>query len=268
MIGTGSLDIDGGYITGSGRASFGTVSGSVITGSTALFTTLTASSISANSIVAFGPTQSIQFNNAGVLNGSSNLTFDGTQVRLTGSLQVISSSTIVAEVLSTGVRTTGKPVQVRNAGAVIVALMDESGIVSGSTGRFTTLTASVVTASNQLQVASDATIGGNILGSGAFKAGYATYTGSFNVPTSAYFVGMSTTGSVLTASLGSATTYPAGQTLIFKDIGGNAGTNNILIKPSGSQTIDNATGFVIATNSGSVTLISNGTNQFYIAGTF
>jgi len=262
MVGTGSLDIDGGFITGS-LARFETITGSTITGSTALFTTITASSIS-----AFGPNQSIQYNNAGVLNGSSNLTFDGTQVRLTGSLAVISGSTIVAEAFSSGFRTTGKPIQVRNAGSIIVGVMDENGTISGSIGRYTTITSSVVTASTNLLVGTNATIGGNILGSGGFKAGYLTYTGSFAVPTSAYFVGMSTTGSVLTASLGSATTYPAGQTLIFKDIGGNAATNNILIKPSGSQTIDNATGFVIATNSGSVTLISNGTDQFYIAGSF
>jgi hypothetical protein len=252
-------------VTGSINVS-GSITGSTITGSTALFTTLTASSISANNIVAFGPNQSIQFNSAGVLNGSSILTFDGTQVRLTGSLQVVSSSTIVAEVLSTGVRTTGKPVQVRNAGAVIVALMDESGIVSGSTGIFTTLTASVVTASSQLQVASDAYIGGNIVGSGAFKAGYLTYTGSFTAVANSYFVGISTTGSVVTASLNSATNYPAGQTLIFKDIGGNAATNNIRIKPSGSQTIDGATSLVISSTSGSATIVSNGLDGFYIVG--
>jgi len=42
MVGTGSLNIDGGYITGS-LAQFTTVSGSIITGSTALFTQITAS---------------------------------------------------------------------------------------------------------------------------------------------------------------------------------------------------------------------------------
>ena len=249
-------------------AQFTTITGSTITGSTALFTTLTASAISANSIPAFGANQTIQYNNAGALNGSVNLTFDGTQVRLTGSLAVVSGSTIVAEAVSSGFRTTGKPIQVRNVSSTIVGVIDENGTVSGSIGRFGTVTGSVLTSSNEILVANNATIGGNILGSGALKAGYLTYTGSFTVPTSVYFVGMSTTGSALTASLGSAATYPAGQTLIFKDIGGNAATNNIRITPSGSQTIDGATGFIIATNSGSVTLISNGTDQFYIAGSF
>jgi hypothetical protein len=134
-------------------------------------------------------------------------------------------------------------------------------LISGSLTATNTLTAS-----NKLEVGSNATIGGNILGSGALKAGYATYTGSFTVPTSAYFVGMSTTGSVLTASLGSAITYPQGQTLILKDVGGYAGTNNILIKASGSETIDGASGVSLTANSSSVSIISNGSNGFYIVG--
>jgi hypothetical protein len=50
MIGTGSLDIDGGFITGSGRASFGIVSGSTVTGSTALFTTITGSALRSTNV--------------------------------------------------------------------------------------------------------------------------------------------------------------------------------------------------------------------------
>lgn len=238
-----------------------------ISGATGQFTSLTASSISANSVSAFGPAQSIQYNNAGVLNGSSNLTFDGVQVRVTGSVQVVSGSTIVAEMLASGVRTTGKPVQVRNASSILVGVIDETGTISGSIGRFGTITGSVITSSNEILVANNITVGGNIFGSNAIKGGLSTYTGSFTVPSTSYFVGISSTGSVITASLNSATSYPAGQTMYFKDVGGNAGTNNIRIQPSGSQTIDGANGgVVIANNSGSITLVSNGTDQFYIVG--
>lgn len=261
---TGTLDVSS-TLSGT-TAQFTTITGSIVTGSTALFTTLTASAISANSIPAFGANQTIQYNNAGVLNGSSNLTFDGTQVRITGSVQVVSGSTIVAEMLSSGVRTTGKPVLVRNASSVIVGVMDESGIVSGSIGSYTTITGSSITSSNEILVANNITVGANILGSGAFKGGYLTYTGSFTVPTTSYFVGIISTGSVITASLSNATSYPSGQTLIFKDIGGNAAINNIRIQPSGSQTIDGATSLVISSTSGSATLISNGVDGFYIIG--
>ena len=182
-------------------------------------------------------------------------------------MQVVSGSTIVTEILASGVRTTGKPVQVRNVSSNLVGVIDENGTVSGSIGSFGTVTGSVLTSSNEILIANNATIGGNILGSGAIKGAYATYTGSFTIPSNSYFVGISSTGSIVTASLSSATNYPAGQTLYLKDIGGNAAINNIRIQPSGSQTIDGATGgVIIASNSGSITLVSNGTNQFYIVG--
>jgi sugar lactone lactonase YvrE len=95
---------------------------------------------------------------------------------------------------------------------------------------------------------------------------YATYTANFNVPTASYFFGISTTGSVVTASLTGAASYYAGQTLVFKDIAGSASLNNIYIRPSGSETIDGGSGALITTPSGSLTIVSNGTNGFYIIG--
>jgi hypothetical protein len=95
---------------------------------------------------------------------------------------------------------------------------------------------------------------------------YATYTASFNVPTASYFFGISTTGSAVTASLTGAASYYAGQTLVFKDIAGSASLNNIYIRPSGSETIDGGSGALITTPSGSLTIVSNGTNGFYIIG--
>jgi hypothetical protein len=244
----------------------------IITGSLTATTTISGSTGSFASLSAYGPNQSIQYNNANVLTGSANLKFDGTLVTLTGSLSVVSGTTIVAEVLSSGVRTTGKPIIARNSSGVAVALMDDLGVVSGSIGRFGIVTGSTITASSELQVAgtsylnSNANIGGNILGSGGFKANYATFSTNFTASSLSYFVGVSTTGSVVTASLNSATNYPAGQTLIFKDVGGNAGTNNIRIKPSGSQTIDGATSLIISNTSGSATIVSNGVDGFYIVG--
>jgi hypothetical protein len=201
-----------------------------------------------------GSNHQIQFNDSGVFNGSANLTFDTTTLRLTGSFAMIGTGSIDID----GGYITG-------SGRASFGIVSGS-TVTGSTALFTTLTASFITASNKLEVGSNATIGGNILGSVALKAGYAHYTRSFTVPTYAYFVGMSPTGSVLTASLGSAITYPQGQTLILKDVGGYAGTNNILIKASGSETIDGASGVSLTANSSSVSIISNGSNGFYIVG--
>jgi len=165
-----------------------------------------------------------------------------------------------------GIQSRNSPITVTNTNGTITHVsLTTDGLVSGTTGQFSVVTSSTITASN-LFVSNDATIGANILGSGAFKGGYSTYTGSFTVPTTSYFVGISSTGSVITASLSNATSYPSGQTLIFKDIGGNAATNNIRVKPSGSQTIDGATSLVISSTSGSATIISNGVDGFYIIG--
>jgi hypothetical protein len=208
-----------------------------------------------------GTDKAIQFASGSTFSGSTNFTFDYTTniVRLTGTLYadnlIVSSSTIFK---SGSTKFGDDPTDTHQ--------FTGSVLVSGSLTATNTITASFITASNKLEVGSNATIGGNILGSGALKAGYATYTGSFTVPTSAYFVGMSTTGSVLTASLGSAITYPQGQTLILKDVGGYTGTNNILIKASGSETIDGASGVSLTANSSSVSIISNGSNGFYIVG--
>jgi hypothetical protein len=94
---------------------------------------------------------------------------------------------------------------------------------------------------------------------------YATYSSNFNVPSASYFSGINTVSAAVTASLTGAASYYAGQTLIFKDIGGNAAVNNILVKPSGSETIDGSSaGSLITTNSGTLRIVSNGTNGFYI----
>jgi len=248
-----------------------------------------------------GVSNSIQYNDGGGFNGSANLTFDSStnQFSLTGSLIVsgtaenvvyVSSSSPAFKISQQGTGLSfivedqtgpdASPFAIDTNGNVgvgtaipsdklhVVGSIKGTTSISGTIGLYNVLSASIVTASSNIQVASNAVIGGNILGSGGFKAGYATYSSDFTASVGSYFVGIDSTSTAITASLNSVATYPAGQTLIFKDIGGNAGTNNILIKPSGSQTIDNASGFIIATNSGSVTLISNGTNQFYIAGIF
>jgi hypothetical protein len=100
----------------------------------------------------------------------------------------------------------------------------------------------------------------------AIKGGYMIYSSSVSIPNTSYFVGLNSVSSVLTASLLAATNYPQGQTLILKDVGGYAGTNNILIKASGSETIDGASGVSLTANSSSVSIISNGSNGFYIVG--
>lgn len=107
---------------------------------------------------------------------------------------------------------------------------------------------------------------GSLYSTSAIKGGYIIYSSSVSIPSTSYFVGLNSTSGVLTASLLAANNYPQGQMLIFKDVGGYAGTNNMLVRASGSETIDGASGVSLTANSSSVSIISNGSNGFYIVG--
>lgn len=53
-----------------------------------------------------------------------------------------------------------------------------------------------------------------------------------------------------------------GRIVIVKDVGGNAATNAITVATEGTETIDGATSASIATNYGSLRLVSDGSNWY------
>ena len=55
-----------------------------------------------------------------------------------------------------------------------------------------------------------------------------------------------------------------GRLITIKDVGGNAGTNNITINTGGAETIDGNSSFVLNNNYQSVTLISDGTGWYIV----
>lgn len=80
-----------------------------------------------------------------------------------------------------------------------------------------------------------------------------------------YYILMNTAGSGTTTRT---VTLPensaAGTTFVIKDIGGAAGTANIAVARTGSDTIDGQTSQVINSNYASVTLVSSGANWFIV----
>tara|TARA_B100000963_G_scaffold360617_1_gene392185 strand:+ start:1736 stop:2815 length:1080 start_codon:yes stop_codon:yes gene_type:complete len=92
------------------------------------------------------------------------------------------------------------------------------------------------------------------------------FTANYNVLSSYDVMTVNTSGSVVTASLLAASSYSAGQRLVFKDVAGSGSTNNVVIKPSGSQTIDSGTSLKIQVNYGAVTIVSDGASTFHIIG--
>ena len=66
-----------------------------------------------------------------------------------------------------------------------------------------------------------------------------------------------TSQTIVTASLPTVANTPdlSGLTVIFKDVGGNAETNAIVIEPAGSDKIDDAAALKIESNYGSIGLM-------------
>jgi len=129
-----------------------------------------------------------------------------------------------------------------------------------------TLTTTQITASSH--VSSSIYYGSGLGLTGVSKIGFNSFTASFNVTPQQSIAAISTSGSVVTASLSAASNYDVAQAITFKDIAGSASVNNLVIEPSGSQTIDGSnTGVKIELNYGSVTIASDGVSSFYIIGT-
>ena len=81
-------------------------------------------------------------------------------------------------------------------------------------------------------------------------------TSNFNIRDKQVFL-VDTNSSVVTGTLpGVNSSDDYGVTFIIKDSGGNAGTNDIIIEPSGSQKIDGASAAKIATNYGAMTVVA------------
>jgi len=92
-------------------------------------------------------------------------------------------------------------------------------------------------------------------------------TSNFNIGDSQVFL-VDTNSSVVTGTLpGMTSTDDFGVTYTIKDSGGNAGTNDVVIEPSGSQKIDGGSAAKITTNYGAITVvgISSSVNGFGLA---
>tara|TARA_R110000851_G_scaffold166145_2_gene311269 strand:- start:1466 stop:3145 length:1680 start_codon:yes stop_codon:yes gene_type:complete len=97
---------------------------------------------------------------------------------------------------------------------------------------------------------------------------YNSFTANFNVLKEHDFIGIVTTGSVITASLPTAATYNPGQRVTFKDVSGScSGSNHIVISASAygsGDRIDGAGVVKIQVGFGAVTLASDGVGSYYI----
>jgi len=101
---------------------------------------------------------------------------------------------------------------------------------------------------------------------GAKVEGVATVaaaTGTVLATTSVVNVSYTATGAC-TVTIPTAEIAKAGRKLIIADTGDNAGTNNITVATEGSETIGGAATGSISADSGTLNLISDGSNLFIL----
>ena len=94
----------------------------------------------------------------------------------------------------------------------------------------------------------------NMVYSGLFGLAEAEFTASGSIDV----YGLNTGDTAITVNLPAAGNVAQYKSYTFKDTGPNAQTNNITIDGAGDQRIDGATTYVINTNGGAVTIVSNG----------
>jgi hypothetical protein len=140
------------------------------------------------------------------------------------------------------------------------------GVLTGSMGLSGSLTrlidgTSYLIGGNNVTIVSASNGSVTVSSSGASGTGdYQSKTTDFTVSSTEYMIGINTSSGAVTGTLEAAATAGTGRQLIFKDVGGYAGNTSkgILIKPNGSEKIDGGTSVAILVNSGSVSILSDG----------
>jgi len=193
-----------------------------------------------------------------VLAGLDTFSFYNSSVTATQKVALTDLKTYMQDTLTfTGPAGLNTQVQFNNAGAF--------GAHSDLTFGSSTLTTVNITASTHVSASNFYGNGSNL--TGIYSTSFGSFSSDFNVLSSHDILGISTSGTIVTASLPAAATLSSGQRLVFKDIAGNASGNNIVIEPSGSETIDGFSFLKITTDRGAATIASDGVDKFYILNT-
>ncbi len=175
-----------------------------------------------------------------------------------------SGNTAVAGTLASAgnfaVATSKFTVAASTGNTIVAGTLGVTGDVTVGTNKLTVASASGDTAvAGTLDVLGTATLGSGMVYSTTLVAG-ATY--SVLAGDAFIYSSYSATG---TCAIDLPTAQVlAGRTIVIKDIGGNAGTNNLTVTTEGAELIDGAATVVINTDYGKVTLQSDGTDWYTI----
>ena len=87
---------------------------------------------------------------------------------------------------------------------------------------------------------------------------------NYSATTTDYYIGVDSTSNIVKVTLPVATSMLDGQTIIVKDEGGSANTNNITISGSAADTIDGQNQVVLESPHASIQLYCNGATKYFI----
>ena len=185
-----------------------------------------------------------------IIQGETNLTFDGSALDVTGEITAsvgVSASVYYGDGSSlTGITGGG------GAGGIFTPVDGDeayttSSVKIGSTGA----------PNGALEV-----IGSTFL-SGGMTHSRTLISGIYSASAADYFIGATSAAGEVEIFL-DATLFLDGQTLVVKDEGGAASTNNITLVPSASQLIDGHASVVIESAYGSINVYTNGTGKWFV----
>lgn len=177
-----------------------------------------------------------------------------------GTLTVGSTSTLTGLATLTGGATTA-------TGSYTTT--SSGGFTASGTGAVSTNSGNISSTSGNLVIsAGTATIGGKTTMSAGQRVATTTKTANYSVNLATdYAVLVDNTADTVDITITLPASHSAGDTVVVKDVGGNAqsGTNQILIATSDADTIDgSASDFELTVDYQSVTLVSDGTNWFLV----
>ena len=200
------------------------------------------------------------------LTGQANLTFNGSQLSVIG--QVSASTGISASAFfGDGSNLTG--ISADSGGGIFTELASNlaattsSIAIGGSTAPDHAIALSGAMSAS-LNVSASGFIGNRLNISGAVVYHHRTSTTTITASVDDYYIGMDSSTAVVELRLPDAAVLTDGHTYIIKDEGGNAGTNNITILASGSQTIDGENSLVLESPYASLSLYCNGVDRYYV----
>ena len=175
--------------------------------------------------------------------GGNNIQVDGNGFQINSSTSAYLNGSSIGEISAQ---------EVGLSGSNSVALHSDSGLIE-------------LSASSGVQVTGSLKVVGKLTTTAGRVQNYRTaQTTSITVETTDHILGVkpTTAGGEVTVNLPAAADAGEGYVLLIKDVEGGAGTNNIVVDASGSQTIDGSATFTIETNYAAANFFTDGSNWF------